>query len=464
MQQPRSPSANMSHRGAVPVPRPSPPHATLPGPPPHYMMSDRMPQQWTDMSGSAQRPGPPPHHSMVSGPPPHHVMSNIIPQQWLQQLADVMPPTWFGFLQARWQANNTGMPPEPAQGSAQDIRPQGSSVRHVQSGGCLTAAAPWPEEQSVPSPRESLSSATPRAEQQSQPASAVPSATDTVPEPSMPNASHTQQQVPPLDATVSTAAAPAPQAGEINLNPLQFSVSPLSQSVPLNLKQKIWAHEFIELSALLKQEQKQHMRVEFNSEGQLVCTQPELKNKINSIEKWSTAFISFMFIYLEKFSVSHPSKSLELLQYMESIRYAAATFPGLGWLTYDEQVRRGWQNPNQCFSAMNGEYWLRYVASGARATVAATPKSSSKFPCFDFNKGHCAREKCSFAHKCRSCGAYGHGAFQSQLCGKSAGKPKNGASRAVGEGTSRNSSQPFRPYPRPGEHSTQGRQAGGATH
>ena len=37
--------------------------------------------------------------------------------------------------------------------------------------------------------------------------------------------------------------------------------------------------------------------------------------------------------------MKHPSKNLELLQYMDKVRFAADKFEGLGWRSYDKQFR-----------------------------------------------------------------------------------------------------------------------------
>ena len=59
--------------------------------------------------------------------------------------------------------------------------------------------------------------------------------------------------------------------------------------------------------------------------------------KIDTIDRWSSAFHTFMSIYL----VKHPNRFAELLKYAETVRMAAMQFPGFGWRRYDKQFRLG---------------------------------------------------------------------------------------------------------------------------
>ena len=54
---------------------------------------------------------------------------------------------------------------------------------------------------------------------------------------------------------------------------------------------------------------------------------PHPRIKLDSIDKWSSAFHVFMAIYATR----HQGRFLELLKYAETVRTAALLFPGLGW-------------------------------------------------------------------------------------------------------------------------------------
>jgi hypothetical protein len=54
-----------------------------------------------------------------------------------------------------------------------------------------------------------------------------------------------------------------------------------------------------------------------------------------NIESWTTAFVIYMDILLEKW----PFRAREYLIYMQNIRLAASSCQNNGWLVYDEQYR-----------------------------------------------------------------------------------------------------------------------------
>ena len=79
--------------------------------------------------------------------------------------------------------------------------------------------------------------------------------------------------------------------------------------------------------------------------GRMVVKQAvKPRKKIDSLDKWQSAFHTFMSVYLMK----HPDRWSELLKYAEIVRSAALQFPGWGWKAYDEQFRlRKESNPAQ---------------------------------------------------------------------------------------------------------------------
>ena len=68
--------------------------------------------------------------------------------------------------------------------------------------------------------------------------------------------------------------------------------------------------------------------------GQLTVVQQK-KSPINNIHVWTSAFIIYMGVMLEKW----PNKGHEYLKYMYNVRLAAERGFGTGWVTYDEQFR-----------------------------------------------------------------------------------------------------------------------------
>ena len=103
-------------------------------------------------------------------------------------------------------------------------------------------------------------------------------------------------------------------------------------------REKIWAGSYIEFPLLLKQARDLHMDAHNTGElvikhGKLVVARQQL-NAITNIHTWTTAFIVYMSIYLEKF----PGEAHEMLTYMHKIRLAASRVGQNGWSKYDSNV------------------------------------------------------------------------------------------------------------------------------
>ena len=344
-----------------------------------------------------------------------------------------VPGSWHMYSRTAPISNPPGWP--PAQGMAPDTTLNATQNPFMWP----TPPLPW----MAPPPWFAWPNAMPyQASQnqvQDQPANTRQSTTADAqqPTPAMQNTSSSagttggNNTVPPprlFNATPPTMVTPLGESSA----PIMHAVSPLAMHVPKHLKEKILSHEFIDLRLLLeKHERAKCMQVEIDpNKGTLMCSQPEPTHKFLNIEKWTSAFMIFMYVYLEQFGKDNPSKPLELLQYMETIRFAANTYSGSGWFLYDEATRKCWSSPKQNFANMNGEYWLRFMAGGGKAQSSRTSSSTSTGAplCFHFNKGRCIKPRCTYTHRCSSCNSPQHGASQSHLCHVNQAPPQPGPS------------------------------------
>ena len=113
----------------------------------------------------------------------------------------------------------------------------------------------------------------------------------------------------------------------------------VSAHIPLKIKEKVWAGEYIDMNLVLKSGKDLVYDSQLNGElavkgGQLTVLQQK-HNQIKNIHTWTSAFINFMSIMLEKW----PGKAQVYLEYMHVIRLAASRVANLGWVSYDEQFR-----------------------------------------------------------------------------------------------------------------------------
>ena len=159
--------------------------------------------------------------------------------------------------------------------------------------------------------------------------------------------------------------------------------------------------------------------------GQLELKPKVVKEPVRNIQQWTDAFIIFMHVYLQKYS----SRMLELLQYMSTIRKAAARcINNFAWRTYDEQFRcRQFYNSASSWATINADLWLLTV--GCQSNIS-TPMEHAQNKvttvphfCFDYNKHQCLWKHCKYAHNCSKCKKPGHPAFRCQGQGQSNTKP-----------------------------------------
>ena len=207
-------------------------------------------------------------------------------------------------------------------------------------------------------------------------------------------------------------------------NPLSYAADNISAHVKLPLKEKVWNGEYIDLALLVEKqmdnEEEEGFRMVTDSTGKIMFTParaPQSRKSLG-IGAWTSAFHVYMSIYLEK----HASFSTMqgMLSYMETLRNAAITYGGDGWLMYDKQFRcRIARDPTRQWGRIDGELWLRYMlpqpnkVKAVGAHVTGSQMTGKLFPsniCWDFNKGACMRSACRYPHKCGKCGGLTHGA------------------------------------------------------
>ncbi len=217
----------------------------------------------------------------------------------------------------------------------------------------------------------------------------------------------------------------------------------LGLSVPMSVKQKIWNGESVDFSQLLTDNsiqllansQQQQSELTLAVEGErIVFKQPSLKKKIDSWDKWLSAFHVFMSLYLER----HSARAAELLKYAETIRLASVQFSGFGWRTYDEQFRlRHAVNPASSWGDMDIELWVTVAAAASIGSATPRPKNryntfgpaaggrgnlpgprslGSGGVCYAFNRAQgCRFAPCKFVHKCSVCSRANHNALNCRV-------------------------------------------------
>jgi len=110
--------------------------------------------------------------------------------------------------------------------------------------------------------------------------------------------------------------------------------------VPIAIRRQIWSGSYINMALLLKGAMELNdicsgSIFQITANGTIEAKAKECKEKVQSIAKWTDAFMIFMAVYLKQ----HAAKAGEMLQYMALIREAAVRHGDYHWRTYDEQFR-----------------------------------------------------------------------------------------------------------------------------
>ena len=205
-----------------------------------------------------------------------------------------------------------------------------------------------------------------------------------------------------------------------------------------SLKDKIKRGKFVELEKLIQKkilqygDQEKRMQL-INKDGvSYFVPSVDRESRIDSIKKWEQAFRVYTTIYCQH----NPSRSGEILQYIDVIHRAAAIFNWDNVAKYDyvfrhlmdEKPHRSWakvytqmwnitlNEPIKKFNE-NGNY-----SNNTNSQQKGQHKGKDKF-CWKYNKNSCTFGKsCKFDHKCSYCGVHGHPVT---ACHKKHGKKGN---------------------------------------
>ena len=135
-------------------------------------------------------------------------------------------------------------------------------------------------------------------------------------------------------------------------------IPPLGAALPISLKGKIWANEFVPFGQLLHSSPEDNFT--FTIVNNSVQVNQNNKNRgIFNIELWSQAFSIFCAVYLQKYPEQHQA----LNKYGYSIREMARQYPGYAWRAYDETFRQQRQAVVIPWDIVVQELYMKAVAS-----------------------------------------------------------------------------------------------------
>ncbi|XP_078521691.1 uncharacterized protein LOC144790936 [Lissotriton helveticus] len=188
----------------------------------------------------------------------------------------------------------------------------------------------------------------------------------------------------------------------------------LATHVPIEMKEKIWKVEYVDIFALIRPKRRD---VEYKEkEGKEGSFRDRTSGVEESITNWLFGFHVFTTVMLEK----KPELAISLVVYTNKILKAHATHGGTAWLDYDRDFR--WakvENPNIGWDQVEINVWLENVNSREHHTKQSFQTSQGgpgekKGTCWAFNKKVCTwpTGQCRFRHACSFCGHSSHPEFK----------------------------------------------------
>ena len=192
--------------------------------------------------------------------------------------------------------------------------------------------------------------------------------------------------------------------------------APLSAHLSSNIKQKIWANQFIDMATLLPDYQ--------DSDNEEEKEKSKVKKNVKklNIYEFSTAFQ----IYISTMAERHPDYTSGLLKHLATVQKMARTYGPDAWREYDTRFRRTKQAHNLSWGTVDLELYSEASLAGIKQlSMNKNPKpaqaSNHSFrpnTCWVFQKyGACSTPNCKFqsTHNCYNC----KGTHPTNNCSKS---------------------------------------------
>jgi hypothetical protein len=189
---------------------------------------------------------------------------------------------------------------------------------------------------------------------------------------------------------------------------MSIATDSISSHITLNIREKVWANKYVNLSLLLKPASvlldiSRGRKSFLHQMGPYKLGRQAHPERIKSVEQWTDAFVIIIDIYIMQ-------TAPELLSYMSTIRQATYRRNDFAWRTYDEQFRLRQENFYQPWSKLNADLWLKTMTFPnipAKSDITNKPPTNQNPTpaiCRYFNTSKCTSNPCKFKHVCAVCG------------------------------------------------------------
>ena len=192
---------------------------------------------------------------------------------------------------------------------------------------------------------------------------------------------------------------------------LSVMMDPLDGAVPPKVRDKIWAREYVDLAALLlDDEQEMELRICNRQDKPSFKMVPRHKQDITNIGLWHKAFRRYATVYLRKYPYEHWG----IMTYIDTI--AELADDGVDWVAYDKRFRKNHAIGREAYGNVNVPMYIQAAKSCFRRNASKGADSDKdnrrrgrqgkpQHPggyCFTYHDGNRCRG-CDYKHECYRC-------------------------------------------------------------
>ena len=146
---------------------------------------------------------------------------------------------------------------------------------------------------------------------------------------------------------------------------LSVMMDPLDGAVPPKVRDKIWAREYVDLAALLlDDEQEMELRICNRQDKPSFKMVPRHKQDITNIGLWHKAFRRYATVYLRKYPYEHWG----IMTYIDTI--AELADDGVDWVAYDKRFRKNHAIGREAYGNVNVPMYIQAAKSCFRRNAS----------------------------------------------------------------------------------------------
>ena len=192
--------------------------------------------------------------------------------------------------------------------------------------------------------------------------------------------------------------------------PVESAGAPIGMNLTQRMRQRIWAHQYVELYELLYPHANANYNMSFNMNEQSpqLSFRPGRRRSLSPLE-WAMAWDIYLAVYTEKF----PHEIQDILSYTRDVRRLQSL--NVNWMLYDTQYRQDREYTHCSWRTVRTDLYALATSSQNKAPGKSFPNTTFRNNTFrnTIPKGYCIRYNlpnerchnptCTYKHECFKC-------------------------------------------------------------